>query len=142
MKSTTENGFSLIELLLVIVILGILAVMAVPAYQKAQRSAENGSTFATMRTIASAQVGYYSQHGRFGTLSELNAIHGNGLGTEVDSKLIRGKFTFEMNPAVPSPEQLKNSYTISALRSQTAFDDIVYRYELTETGEIVQVLPL
>lgn len=142
MKNKTQSGFSLIELLLVIVILGILATMAVPAYQKAQRSAENGSTFATLRTISSAQVGFYSQNGRFGTLLELNAIHGNGLGAEVDSKLIRGKFTFEMMPATPTPEDLKNAYSISALRTPSGHDDIVYRYELTETGEIEQVLPL
>ena len=48
MKSKSESGFSLIELLIVVVIIGIVASVAVPALQKGLRAAENGNTFATI----------------------------------------------------------------------------------------------
>ena len=140
-RNNEEHGFSLIELLLVVVIIGIIAALAVPAYQKATRAAENGTTFATMRTIAQTQVGFFSQNNRFGRLAEINAQAGQGLGTQVGDKIVRNKFTFEMNPVTPTDIQLKEEYFISATRSVTG-DDIVYRYELTQTGEIKQVLPL
>ncbi len=136
-----ERGFSLIELLLVVVIIGIIAALAVPAYQKATRAAENSTTFATMRTMAQTQVGFYSQNNRFGRLAEINALVGHGLGTEVGDKIVRNKFTFEMNPTTPSDADLKEEYFISATRSVVG-DDIIYRYELTQAGEIIQVLPL
>lgn len=141
MQHNQERGFSLVELLLVVVIIGIIAALAVPAYQKATRAAENGTTFATMRTIAQTQVGFFSQNNRFGRLNEINAIVGHSLGTEVGDKIVRNKFTFEMNPIAPTPAQLKDKYFISATRSVVG-DDIVYRFELTQVGEIKQVLPL
>jgi len=140
-RNKEEHGFSLIELLLVVVIIGIIAALAVPAYQKATRAAENSTTFATMRTIAQTQVGFYSQNSRFGRLNEVNAIVGHSLGTEVGDKIVRNKFTFEMNPVTPTDAELKEKYFISATRSVVG-DDIVYRYELTQTGEIEQVFPL
>ena len=94
-----------------------------------------------MRTIAQTQVGFFSQNNRFGRLAEINAQAGQGLGTQVGDKIVRNKFTFEMNPVTPTDIQLKEEYFISATRSVTG-DDIVYRYELTQTGEIKQVLPL
>ena len=140
MQHNQERGFSLVELLLVVVIIGIIAALAVPAYQKATRAAENSTTFATMRTIGQTQVGFFSQNGRFGRLAEINAQVGNGLGTQVGDKIVRNKFTIEMNPITPSDAELKEQYVISATRSVTG-DDIVYRYELTP-GELRQVLPL
>lgn len=137
MKS--QDGFSLIELLLVVVIVGIIAALAVPALQKGIRAAENGTTFATMRTISSSQVGFFSQNSRFGRLSELNNALGGGLGTTTGDRIVRGRYTFEMVPVTPTDTELRNEYTITATRSIT--DDTVYKYELTHSGEIVQILP-
>ncbi|HBR56413.1 MAG TPA: hypothetical protein DEA22_02915 [Blastocatellia bacterium] len=135
----SESGFSLIELLLVVVIVGLIASLAVPSLQKGIRAAENGTTFATMRTISSTQVGFFSQNNRFGRLSELNNQLGGGLGTTTGDRIVRGRFTYEMVPLTPTDNELRNEFTITATRSVT--DDTVYKYELTHTGEIVQILP-
>lgn len=140
-----EKGFSLVELLLVVVIIGIIAAVAVPNLQRATRAAENGTTFSTMRTVASSQVGFYSQNGRFGRIGELNNLLGNGLGTDVPPRLVRGKFTFEMaglGGPTPTDADLRNEYTITATRTVLNPGDVVYKYELTQTGEIRQILPL
>ncbi len=143
MRDSNEKGFSLIELLLVVVVIGIIAAMAVPALQKARLAAENGSTFSTMRTINSAQMAFYSQNNRFARLSELNALQGNGFGTLVDPKLIRGKYIFEMNGLgglTPSDADLRMEYNIAAIRDIPG-EDTVYRFKLTQSGEIERILP-
>src|SRR5262245_24032913 len=139
MSKRAESGFSLIELVLVVAIIGIVAAIAVPAFQKGMTAAENGSSFATLRVISSTQVNYFSQNSRFGTLRELQGVLNNALGTTVGDSVVRGKYVFEMNPSAPTPDELKNEFTITATRAIAG--DITYKYELTHTGEIVQILP-
>ena len=141
MKNINEKGFSLVELLVVVVIIGIIAAIAIPALRKATQAAENGTTFATMRTISSSQVGFFSQNSRFGRLPELNNQLGNGIGTTILDRIVRNKFTFEMVPVVPTDADLRNEYTITATRTVLNPGDIVYKYELTQTGEIKQIEP-
>lgn len=138
MKSN-QSGFSLIELLLVVVIIGIVTALAVPAFQRATRAAENRSTFAVMRTMASTQVAFFSQNNRFARLTELQTIAGNRFGTTAGDTIVRGRYVFEMDPAVHTPTHLQSRYAISAIRSSS--DDVTYRFEMDQTGKIMQVLP-
>jgi prepilin-type N-terminal cleavage/methylation domain-containing protein len=140
MKSeANQKGFSLIELLIVVVIVGIVTALAVPALQKGIRAAENGTTFATMRSISSTQVQYFSQNNRFGTLPEIQQMMSNGIGVTTGDRVVRGRYVFEMTPVAPTPAELTDGYTISAVRSVA--DDVVYRYELNQSGKITQILP-
>ncbi len=139
-SAANEKGFSLVELLVVVVIVGIITALAVPALQKGIRAAENGTTFATMRSIASTQVQFFSQNNRFGTLPELQQMMSNGIGVTTGDRVVRGRYVFEMTPIAPTPADLADGYTISAIRTVT--DDVVYRYELDQTGKITQILPV
>jgi prepilin-type N-terminal cleavage/methylation domain-containing protein len=139
MRNAREKGFSLIEVLLVVVIVGLIAAMAVPAYQKGMWAAENGSAFGSLRTIASTQVSFYTQNNRFGRLDEINTALGNGVGTVVGDKLIRGKYVFEMTPGRPTDSELATEYIVSATRDVTG--DVMYKYELNQSGKITQVFP-
>lgn len=138
MKKSNEQGFSLIELLIVVVIIGIVAALAIPFLQKAVRASENGNTFASMRSIASTQVGFYQQSGRFGRLTEINNILGNGIGTPSGNDLTRGKFLFTLEQTTDA--ELRERYTILATR-QVVGEDQTYQYRLTQSGQIEQLQP-
>src|SRR5688572_27985247 len=135
MRNRSELGFSLIELLLVIVVIGIVAAMAIPAYHKGKWAAENGAAFGILRTISSTQVNFYTQNNRFGRLDEINTLLGNGVGTVVGDKLVRGNYVFEMTPPRPEPGELTTEYFITATRDVTG--DVMYQFELTQNGRIV-----
>jgi prepilin-type N-terminal cleavage/methylation domain-containing protein len=135
-----NKGFSLLELLIVVTVIGIIAALAVPMLQKGVRASENGNMFASMRTIASTEVNFYSQNGRFGRLSEINNILSNSIGTPSGNDVTRGKFVLSMVPASPTDGQLKDGYTITATRNISG-EGVVYQYQLTQAGEIQQILP-
>lgn len=140
MAKKNEQGFSLIELLVVCVVIGVVASVAIPHLQKALRAAEIGGTFATMRSISSTELSYFSQNGRFARITEVNNIMSSSVGTPLGNEVNRGKFVFSMSPASPTDAELRNGYTINATRN-VAGEGVTYVYQLTQSGEIRQVLP-
>ena len=140
MKKGRNEGFSLIELLIVVAIVSLIAAIAIPFLQKGVRAAENGNTFATMRTVASTQMNYFSQNNRFGRLMEINNLLSNAIGTPSGNDVLHGKFVLSMTPGSPTDAELKNGYTITATRNVTS-EGVIYVYELTQSGEIRQILP-
>jgi len=140
MKEGKQRGFSIVELLVVCAIIALIAALAIPFLQKAVRATENGNTFASMRTLSSTQLSYYQSNGRFGRLTEINNLLAGGLGTPSGNELMRGKFVLSMVPASPTDAELKEGYTINAIRNVSG-EGVIYQYEITQQGEIRQIRP-
>ena len=58
-----QNGFSLIELLIVVVVIAIIAAIAIPNLLVARKSANEGSAVASLRTLHGANMSYQAATG-------------------------------------------------------------------------------
>ena len=66
-----EQGFSLIELMIVIAIIGILIGVGIPAWRNAVIAANETSAIQSLRTIAAEQRTYYIRTKEYGTFDQL-----------------------------------------------------------------------
>ena len=73
-KQMKQQGFTLIELVMVMVLLGILVAVAIPKYENLTTSAETAAKAATSGAVRSAFAGYLAAHsGAAPTVTQLAA---------------------------------------------------------------------
>ncbi len=68
-----NQGFTIVELLIVIVVIGILAALVITTYSGIQAKARNGKRSTDIQAIQTQLEAFYSQNGFYPSLTDLNS---------------------------------------------------------------------
>lgn len=130
MRSSTVNGFTLIELMITLAIIGILMAIAVPSYQDYIRKASRSAAQSELLELAAAQEKIFLNSSAYAgsVTGAYNGSSAGGLG-RTSGKTNDGKYDLSLNPVGST------TYTLTAtpvVGSSQATDGTI---SISESGQ-------
>ena len=128
-RATKQQGFTLIELMIVVAIIGILAAVAIPAYSDYTAKAQVSEAFALSASAKQAVALYRAEKGDFPTT---NALAGLSDSTEIVGAYVSGV-------AVGTGGAITATFTVGTVGTKTgdtAVNVVFTPDDTTNTGSI------
>ena len=135
----SNQGFTIVELLIVIVVIGILALLVITTYSGIQAKARNSKRSSDVKSLQTQIEAYFSQNGYYPSRTDMNT--GTWLSTNMKSldqnALIDPSNATQSKTLVASPVAKSYSYDVqnSGGTSCEADDTTCVKYTLTATYE-------
>ncbi|HHX8540736.1 TPA: pilin [Vibrio diabolicus] len=125
-KQKKQQGFTLIELMIVVAVIGILSAIAIPAYQNYVKKTEAATGLSTARSLLTNVDMYIQEEGTFpSTLKDVGASdHMNPIGTlavNPDASAATGTITFTYDQNLSSIENAEFTITKATTGWSCAF---------------------
>lgn len=79
LKKRTEQGFTIVELLIVIVVIGILAALVITTYNGIQQKGRNTERVTDLKAVQGQLEAYYATNGRYPASTDLGSTSANNL---------------------------------------------------------------
>ena len=116
-----QQGFSLIELLIVVAIILVIAAIAIPNFIRAKVAANGASAVTSMHAVATSEIGYSSAYPQIGFSANLSNL-GPGAGNTctptaacfLDATLASGIKSGYVFPYVGDGKTPSMAYTVNA----------------------------
>ena len=134
-----NQGFTIVELLIVIVVIGILALLVITTYSGIQQKARNSKRQTDIQSVQTQLEAFYSQNGYYPSLTDMN--NGSWLTSNMKS-LDQNALIDPSNPtqsktlvAAPAAKSYAYAVTDSSGASCESTDTNCAKYTLTATYE-------
>ncbi|MGH9354211.1 MAG: prepilin-type N-terminal cleavage/methylation domain-containing protein [Terriglobia bacterium] len=138
MKKTAENGFSLIELLIVVAIILIIAAIAIPNLLESRIAAHQAAAVSDLRGITTSNLTYLTMYneGYATSLAVMGPPASGSVPTSTAAGLInsdlaagfRDGYTFTYNPSAQDSQGRYQSFTLNANPSKAGVTGNNYYY--------------
>ncbi|MCA0934860.1 pilin [Vibrio alginolyticus] len=123
-KQKKQQGFTLIELMIVVAVIGVLAAIAIPQYQKYVAKAEVAAALASMAGVKTNVEAYTVEYGAFPAASQSSALG-------VPSSIPQGTMAFD---PVTSSAQGSIDFTFSASNVSSLLTSKKFELERSSDG--------
>ena len=133
----TQQGFTLIELMIAVVVVGILSAIAIPSYRSYVLKAERGAAKAVMLDLAQTQERYFTNNGAYLAISAPPTAAPAGWQNYSGSTATSAKYSIAVTAGVIAtggPTAITDGYTITANPVPAGRDPVCAILRLDSTG--------